>query len=346
MKRAVLVGCGVMGARWVTALCASPLQERVQLVGLVDVDPQLAASVRDANGLSEAVIGTDLAKVLAEAKPQIVFDVAVPAVRKRIVATALEYGCDVLTEKPMAASLEDARAILSSARKAGRMLAVTQNRRFKQSIRRIGKFVASGALGDISAMHCDFFIGAHFGGFRDEMEHVLLLDMAIHTFDAARFICGKDALAVYCQETNPKGSWYAHGAAANAIFELSDNVTFTYRGSWAAEGANTSWEAAWRIVGTKGTLLWDGETAITANVVDGDDGFFRPLRAVAVPEWTDVRVTNEHVSVIEDFLDALEHGGTPESVGTDNIKSLAMVFGAIESARTRQLVLIEAGNQQ
>ena len=87
-------------------------------------------------------------------------------------------------------------------------------------------------------------------------------------------------LAVYCQETNPKGSWYAHGAAANAIFEMTDDVTFTYRGSWAAEGANTSWEATWRIVGSKGTLLWDGEDAITANVVDGDEGFFRPLRAV------------------------------------------------------------------
>lgn len=334
-----------MGARWATALSASPLRERVQLVGLVDVDLALAQAVRSANGLSGAAIGTDLGTVLLAARPEVVFDVAVPSVRRHIVETAFEHGCDVLTEKPMAASLDDARAILSSAGKAGKMLAVTQNRRFKESIRRIRKFIASGVLGEISAMHCDFFVGAHFGGFRDEMEHVLLLDMAIHTFDAARFMSGKDALAVYCQETNPKGSWYAHGAAANAIFELSDDVTFTYRGSWAAEGANTSWEATWRIVGTRGTLVWDGETSITASVVDGDDGFFRPLRSIEVPQWTDTGVTNEHVSVIEDFLDALDRGGVPESAGTDNIKSLAMVFGAIESARTRQLVQIDSGRQ-
>jgi predicted dehydrogenase len=344
VRRAVLVGCGVMGARWVSALCATPLKERVELVALVDVEAARAASVRDANGLSSAAVGIDLRQALADLRPDIVFDVAVPAARKQIVSTAFESGCDVLTEKPMAATLEDAKTILAAARITGRLHAVTQNRRFKRGIRRIRQFLASGKLGEISALHCDFFIGAHFGGFRDEMEHVLLLDMAIHTFDAARFMSGKDAVAVYCQETNPKGSWYAHGAAANAIFELGEDTTFTYRGSWAAEGANTSWEATWRIVGSKGTLLWDGEDAISANVVDGDEGFLRPLLPVAIPEWTEARVTNEHVSAIGDFLDALDNGSAPESVGTDNIKSLAMVFGAIESARKRQLVLVDSGN--
>jgi predicted dehydrogenase len=345
VRRAVLVGCGVMGARWATTLCASPLRDRVTLVGLVDVDEGVAAGVRDANGLSAALVGTDVESVLSQTRPDIVFDVAVPAARKTVVLTAFRHGCDVLTEKPMAASMDDARQILAAARKAGRLHAVTQNRRFKQSIRRIRQALASGIVGDLSALYCDFFVGAHFGGFRDEMEHVLLLDMAIHTFDAARFMSGTDAVGVYCQEFNPKGSWYAHGAAANAIFELTDGVVFNYRGSWAAEGANTSWEATWRIVGSKGTLLWDGESSISAKVVDGGEGFLRPLRDIAVPELDDVSQTFEHQSVIADFLDALDGGTSPESIGTDNIKSLAMVFGAIESARQRQIVLVDSGLQ-
>ncbi len=343
MRRAVLVGCGVMGARWASALSKSPLRERVELVGLVDIDRDLADSVRQANGYGNAIVSADLESALQNVEADVVFDVAVPDARRDLVLTAFKHGCDVLTEKPMASSMSDGAAILAASQKHGRVHAVTQNRRFKPSIRRIRQFVSSGAIGDISAMHCDFFIGAHFGGFRDVMEHVLLLDMAIHTFDAARFMSGKDAVAVYCQETNPKGSWYAHGAAANAIFEMSEAVTFNYRGSWAAEGANTSWEAAWRIIGSKGTLLWDGEDHISANVVDGDEGFLRPLRDVPIPEWTDASVTNEHVSAIENFLDALDGRGKPESAGTDNIKSLAMVFAAIESARRRQLVLVQSG---
>ncbi len=173
----------------------------------------------------------------------------------------------------MAASLEAAIELIELARNAGRIHAIVQNRRFISGIRRIRRFIESGAIGDLTGIHCDFFIGAHFGGFREEMEHVLLLDMAIHTFDAARFIADKTPLAVYCHEENPQGSWYAHGAAATAIFELSDDVTFTYRGSWCAEGANTSWESEWRIIGTKGTLLWDGAEALSANRVAGSEGF-------------------------------------------------------------------------
>ena len=52
--------------------------------------------------------------------------------------------------------------------------------------------------------------------------------------------------------------------------------------------------------------------------------------------------THGHASVIAEFLDAIETGGTPETAGADNIKSLAMVFGAIESARTHQRVSITA----
>ena len=193
----------------------------------------------------------------------------------------------------------------------------------------------------MTALHADFFIGAHFGGFRDVMQNVLLLDMAIHTFDAARFMSGRDAVAVYCHESNPRGSWYRHGAAANAIFELEDEVSFTYRGSWAAEGANTSWESQWRIVGTRGTILWDGLEGFDARVVAGDEGFNRPLATLAVPEPADDALTHGHQSVIAEFLRAIETGRPPETVSTDNVKSLAMVFGAIESARTRQRITLE-----
>jgi predicted dehydrogenase len=201
--------------------------------------------------------------------------------------------------------------------------------------------VESGALGELTALHADFFIGAHFGGFRDLMQNVLLLDMAIHTFDATRFMSGKNAEAVYCLETNPKGSWYAHGAAANAIFELTDGVVFNYRGSWAAEGANTSWESMWRIIGTRGTLLWDGAERFEAHVVAGTEGFHRPLADLEVLPAANDSQTHGHASVIAEFVNAVETGRSPETVGSDNIKSLAMVFGAIESARTGTRVKVQ-----
>lgn len=338
---AVLAGCGSMSRGWLSAISEHPLlRGRVRVVGLVDLDRPVAEARAAEFGLGDAAIGTDLDTVLARTRPDLLFDVVIPAARADVVATGLRHGCHVLSEKPMATSLEAGRAMIAQAKAAGRVHAVVQNRRFISGVRRIRRLIDSGAIGQLASLNCDFFIGAHFGGFRDEMENVLLLDMAIHTLDAARFMSGKVPEAVYCLETNPPGSWYRHGAAANAIFEFSDNVVFNYRGSWAAEGANTSWESTWRIVGSKGTLLWDGADSFAASVVAGDSGFFRELAEIDVPPPVDENQTHGHASVIADFIAAIETGRLPETVSSDNIKSLAMVFAAIESARTGQRVPI------
>ncbi len=342
MLNAVLVGCGAMSKGWLEALTTRPsLRDRVAIVGLVDIDQAAAEQRRAEFSLSGAAVGTNLENMLARTRPDLVFDVALPATRRDIVLLALRHGCHVLTEKPMATSMDEASDIVAAASAAGRVHAVVQNRRFIPGVRRIRRLLDTGALGDLTALHADFFIGAHFGGFREQMQDVLLLDMAIHTLDAARFMSNADPLAVYCVESNPKGSWYAHGAAANAIYEMSDGVVFTYRGSWAAEGAATSWESSWRIIGTRGTLLWDGHDKFDAHVVNGDEGFLRPLAELEVLPAPDDEVVHGHASVIADFLDAIANGRAPETSGQDNIKSLAMVFGAIESARLKARVSIE-----
>jgi len=340
---AVLAGCGGMSRGWLTAIQTHPLLAgRVRLIGLVDLDRANAEALAEEFGLADAVIGTDLDAVLGQAGPDLLFDVVVPGARAAIVETGLAHRCHVLSEKPMATSIAQARSLVDKAASTGRVHAIVQNRRFIPGVRRIRRLIESGVLGEITSLNCDFFVGAHFGGFREEMDNVLLLDMAIHTLDAARFMAGKAPRAVYCLETNPRGSWYRHGAAANAIFEFEDDIVFNYRGSWCAEGANTSWESAWRIVGTRGTLLWDGAERFEARVVSGKSGFFRDLAEIEIPPPADDGQIHGHASVIAEFLDALDAGRPPETVSSDNIKSLAMVFAAIESARTGQRVTISS----
>jgi predicted dehydrogenase len=338
---AVLAGCGGMSKGWLKALADHPLLKgRVRIVGLVDLHLPTAEARAAEFGLTDIVIGTDLEAILTQTKPDLLFDIVIPAAREAVVETGLRHGCHVLSEKPMATSIEAARDLIAQAQAVGRVHAVVQNRRFISGVRRIRRLIESGALGELTALHCDFFIGAHFGGFREQMENVLLLDMAIHTLDAARFMAGVAPRAVYCLETNPRGSWYSHGAAANAIFEFEQDIVFNYRGSWSAEGANTSWESSWRVIGTKGTLLWDGADKFEANVVAGDEGFLRPLTPIDIPEPENADQTHGHASVIAEFLAAIEQGRPPETASSDNIKSLAMVFAAIEGAKTRQRVTI------
>jgi predicted dehydrogenase len=345
-KTAVICGCGAMAKGWLKAIGSSEnISERVRIVGLVDLDLETARKLAEECELGNVPLFTDLDAALSQLKPDLLFDIVIPIARRAVVETGLKHGCHVLSEKPMANSIQDARHLIAKASEVGRSHAVVQNRRYIPGIRRLRAFVESGALGELTGLHADFFIGAHFGGFREDMDNVLLLDMAIHTFDAARFVSAKVPEAVYCHETNPAGSWYRTGASAFAIFEMSDDVCFTYRGSWCAEGADTSWESQWRITGTKGTVLWDGKDMFDAHRVASDEGFLREQEVISVPETVNVSEAEGHASVIAAFLDAIESGKQPETASEDNVNSLAMVMGAIKSAKTGQRVMIREGDR-
>ena len=340
--RAVLIGCGAMSRAW---LEAATRMDGLEVVGLADIDVGRARARTAEFALGDAHVASDAPSLLRATQPDILFDVTVPAARHGVVSAALSAGCHVLTEKPMAESMADARDLVARAKAAGRMYAVVQNRRYLASVRRIARVVRSGIIGAVTDVHADFFRAPHFGGFREEMEHVLLLDMAIHGFDAMRCMTGLDAVGVTCREWEPKQSWYHQGSSAAAWFDLSNGGVFTYRGSWCAQGLPTSWECAWRIVGENGTLLWDGDENIRIERVTGPrDGLFDAVAASEAPALDAADRVGGHVGVIADFLAAIRSQRPPETRGEDNIKSLAMALGAIASAQTgeRRHLEIEA----
>jgi predicted dehydrogenase len=336
MINVVLVGCGAMSKAWLDAAREVP---EIAIVGLVDLDADRATARAREYTLNGVAIGTNLDAVLDQTKPQAVFDVVVPAARREVAFSALSHHCHLLTEKPLADSPENARAIVERARQAGRVHAVVQNRRYVANVRRIRRFLDSGAIGAPTSIHADFFVAPHFGGFREEMRHVLLLDMAIHTFDAARYMVNADPKRAFCLEWEPANSWYSQGSSATAVFEFHGGKVFTYRGSWCADGFRTSWEAGWRIVGTCGSLIWDGFDGLTAEAAQPErEGMFDRVEAIEVPPLDESDRIGGHLGVIEDFVRAVENGAEPETRGADNIKSLGMVFAAIESAETGRRV--------
>lgn len=337
-QRAVLTGAGAMSRKWLDAI---KTVGGVDIVGIVDINPA-NAEARAAEQNINPEIGTDLKSMLDKLSPELVFDVAIPAVRHGIVSTALAAGAHVLSEKPMAETLDQARDLVARAEAAGRLHVVIQNRRYLAQLRRIRRLVASGAIGEITGVHCDFFLDPHFGGFREQMPHVLLLDMAVHTFDAARFVLDDAATSVYAEEWNPAGSWYERDASAFASFRFSQGAVMTYRGSWAAPGFRTSWESTWRITGTLGSILWDGADDIRAErSLPHVAGTLLPdTQAIEIPALDPADRIGGHLGVITDFLMATRGGPVPETVGKENIKSLAMVLGAIGSSAAGRRVEI------
>ncbi|MEM9419203.1 MAG: Gfo/Idh/MocA family oxidoreductase [Planctomycetota bacterium] len=327
----VVVGCGGMAREWVKHAVEL---DTIELVGLVDLSRDAAVAMADRFELSHELVFDSLKAAVEATGADAVFDVTVPVAHDKVTIDALGLGCHVLGEKPMSDTLDKARAMAAAAQASGKTYAVTQTRRPLAGFKSLEKFVAAKGIGELAELHSDFTIGAHFGGFRDAMAHPLVLDMAIHTFDNARQISGADPVSVYCHSWNPKHSWYDGHACATAIFEMTDGIVYTYRGSWCNEGCDTTWEADWRIVGSRGTITWDGAEAMKCEVVKPGqtEGFIREKAQVEIPL---VEIKDEgHGYLIRQFAEhVLSDGAVPvECPYEDNIKSLAMVLAAVESA--------------
>ncbi len=335
-ERVVVVGAGGISAAWFKALKA----EDVQVAAVVDLRPEQAAKRIAEFELVGAEAATDMAAMIDKHKPDFVIDLTIPEAHCQVTCRAMEMGCHVVSEKPMAATLEQAREMVATAERTGRMYMVSQSRRWVDKHEAVSRAIREKMLGRLTTINCDFYIGAHFGGFRDEMDSPLILDMAIHHFDLARYMSGADPVSVYAHEFNPAGSWYKGDVSASCIFEMTDGVVFTYRGSWCSEGFHTSWNGDWRFITDRGTLLLEKDENAHAVEVANNEGFHRQLKEVALPAPC-LEHSNMH-GALREMLAFVRTGEKPQTECHDNIKSLAMVFAAIESSRTGQRVPVKA----
>lgn len=333
--KAIVVGAGGISSAWFGPL----KKEGIEIMAVVEKDTEKAKNRLKEFGL-EAEICCNLKEVLKKKKPDFVVDLTPPETHCQVTCTALEAGCHVIGEKPMASSMTEARKMVRTADKTGRLYMVSQSRRWNTNLETVRQTIIAGEIGVLTTINCGFFLGAHFGGFRDRMPSPLILDMAIHHFDLARFLSGVDPIAVVAKEFNPKGSWYAGNVSASCIFEMTDGVVFTYEGSWCSEGCHTSWNGDWRIIGDRGTLIYEKDNQPYGQTVAGSEGFSRPLKDLPI-HTTKVKFPEMH-GALREMLNFIRTGKKPRTECHDNIKSLAMVFSGIESAKKRRWVPVRS----
>ncbi len=326
--RLVQVGAGGMGRAWLATIAANP---DVELVGLVDLSTETATAAAAEHGFASVAVGRSVAELLdAGLAVDAVVDVTVPVAHHPVNTAALAAGLPVLCEKPLAESVAECLSMVAAAERSGQLLMVSQSRRYWRAVSTLRGQLA--ALGPVASASCRFFKAPHFGGFRDAMAHPLLIDMAIHQFDLARLLIGSEPTAVYCRSYNPSWSWYAGDAAAAAVFEFGDGVTFTFDGSWCAPGVETSWNGDWRFGTGRGTATWDGDQA---PVAETDEGVRLPAELPDEPE--------QIAGSLAEFVRALRARAAGEDVVPSgevhtNVLSVVMVEAAVRSAETGQRV--------
>ncbi|MCX8082605.1 MAG: Gfo/Idh/MocA family oxidoreductase [bacterium] len=319
-KKTVLqVGVGGFGKSWVEIIKDSPEWE---LLGIVDINRENLISTAQQFNIPEEQCFTSLEEAIKQTSPDALLNVTPPHIHKQTSLLAFDYGVDVLVEKPLSDNMEDAYAIVSYAEKKGRKIMVSQNYRYRSQPRTIRKLIKERIIGKIGYMLVNFQKESKFGGFREEMEYPLLIDMAIHHFDLMRYITGENPVGLYTRSWNPYWSWFKGDASVNIFLEFTENVKISYCGSWVSTGRETSWDGDWEIYGEKGTILWK------------DNKIFLISREIS-QEIDPIKMEKEdrYLSLYE-FYCALEEDREPETSGKDNLDTLSIVFKSIESAKS------------
>ena len=186
--RAAVIGLGSMGRNHVRVW--DEAVDGVELVAIADPDPE---ALRRASDGRRVRAYADAGAMLAEESLDLV-SVAVPtSMHLPATLAALGSGAHVLVEKPIAASREEAEAMMAAATDAGRILSVGHIERFNPAIRELRRRLAAGELGRIFEIRA-----TRLGPFPARIRDVgVVLDLAPHDLDVMRYLIGSDPVRVY-----------------------------------------------------------------------------------------------------------------------------------------------------
>ena len=337
----IQVGLGGMGNAWLNAVLNSP---EVEYAGFVEINDTIAASQAERYHLDSSLIFHSLDAALNAISADGVLDITPPQFHKDVSLTALDAGVPVLSEKPLANTLDSARDIVRKADETGVLHMVAQNYRYSVPAQTLKHVIASGEMGQIAAVSVEFFKGPQFGGFRDEMPYPLIIDMAIHHFDMMRFFLDGDPVSVFGRSWNPPWSWYKGDASASVALEFANGTSASYTGSWCSTGVETPWNAHWRFECENGVILLRDDQVYMQVRTDEllDRGGYRQFANEELKIVPTVHVEyTAQAYLLHEFCEAITNGITPATTCQDNIKSLGIVFDAVRSFKTG--VVVESG---
>jgi predicted dehydrogenase len=184
--------------------------ERADLLAVCDVDRAKAETMAEAFGIGRAF--DDAATMLDAFKPDLLDIVTPPATHAALVGLAAARGIDVVCQKPLAPTLEEARALARHARTAGIRLIVHENFRFQPWYREALLLLQAGALGTPHSVAFRLRPGDGQGPdaylarqpYFQAMERFLVHETAIHLIDTFRFLLGEiEAVFAWLRRLNP-----------------------------------------------------------------------------------------------------------------------------------------------
>jgi predicted dehydrogenase len=337
--RMIQVGTGGWGGAWCQTFLPPNIKEGwIEVAAAVDVNPAALANAQQHLGLRRDQCYTDLGRALDENPADFCAVVVPPAGHEAVVDAALARGLHILSEKPIADTLEASARIAAKVARAGRKMGVTMSHRFDQDKTTLRAELRSGRNGQLDYLVCRFTCDcrrfASWGKFRHEIPDALMVEGAVHHLDILADLAAARCESVYAQTWNPAWGEYAGDSQGLVLLRFENGARGLYEGAkanavglngWTNEYIRAECQGATLVMSRRRIERFAYDPARTwAGAVEGQ-GETIPL--LEQPKWA-------NTWLIEKFARWLDGGPPMETNVEDNLQSVALVFAAVESSRT------------
>ena len=333
MTRVAVIGVGAMGRNH--ARVYREIRD-CELVGVADPDRAIAADVAALNATRAF---DDYAAILNREHPEAV-SVAVPTrYHHRVVIDALNAGCHVLIEKPIAAAPAEAEEMITVAARANRVLVVGHIERHNPAIQELKRRMEQGEVGRLFQIHT-----RRLGPFPPRVRDVgVIIDLATHDLDVIRYLTGSEGVRVYAETKREVHT--TREDMLTGLVHFENDVLAVLEVNWLTPTKIRELT----VTGERGMFKADYLTQDlyfyeNAEVSGAPWDAFQVLRGVSEGPMTRLVVRKEEPlrAEIDSFLSAVHGRPAQVATGEDGLASLRLALALIESGETHQSINLAA----
>ncbi|MEU5880334.1 Gfo/Idh/MocA family oxidoreductase [Spirillospora sp. NPDC047279] len=315
MLRLALVGAGIMGAHHARVAAGLP---GVELVMVADPDAERGGRLAASAG---AEYTPDYGDVVGRADAAVV---AAPSeLHARIGTELLGAGLDVLVEKPIATTPEDAKRLIAAAAAAGRILMIGHVERFNPAVVELPRLVDG-------LIHVDV---RRVGPYGPRADADVILDLMIHDLDLLRMLTRSEPVRVHaltrrvCSQTED---------FATVMLGFADGVTATLTASQVSQAKQRQIELTQRDNVVVADLLLRQVTVHRlqhAEFVDEDGPRYRQSSVIEIPYLSAPGEPLAHE--LRHFVECVGTRSTPVVSGEDGLAALELAL-RVHAEATRE----------
>ena len=239
---------------------------------------------------------------------------------------------NILCEKPIATTVEDAREMISACEQAGSKLQIAFPVRFAPPVQKLKAVLDAGTLGRLISAKCTNHGKMPDGWFTDKAKAGggAVMDHTVHVIDVLRWALGTEVTEVYAEI----GHGLLHDTeiddAGMLSFRLGNGVYGTLDTSWSRPENYATWgDVTIEILGERGIATVDA--------------FDQKLTLTSAPaqktEWVPWG-SDADLGLVKDFVEMIETGREPLITGTDGLKALEVALAAYRSAEETKPVAL------